>query len=138
MYYFAMKSAVVLLALSLPLFVSYPCLAQQDDYTATGAGLQEICSGNTGGVEFGSGYGLGFARGVLFAGVLSDQVCSPDAVTIGEAKQVMVKYLNDHPETLHEPTTRLALRAFPRHGLARLNLPRRQRSRSISTPVRAV
>jgi hypothetical protein len=38
---------------------------------------------------------------------LSSSVCAPDGVTIGQTVRVVVKYLHDHPERLHE--SRLAL-----------------------------
>ena len=56
-------------------------------------------------------------RGVFdMTGLTRDlQVCSPSDVTVIQAVRVVVRYLNDHHEELHERDTTLILRAL-RHA----------------------
>src|SRR5215469_8314827 len=91
----AMKCAIVSFALSVPLFVAFPCLAQ-DQNLGTGLHLQELCSEPK--ATFGSGYCLGFAHAAVSVLTLDEVICVPDGVTLGEEKKVLVKYLDDHPE----------------------------------------
>lgn len=55
------------------------------------------------------GFCLGFLNGVLVSNRLfldmkrgEPLFCAPPAVTPGQARQVFVKYMSDHPEQLHE------------------------------------
>ena len=57
---------------------------------------------------------LSLVRGVFDMTALTRnlRVCSPTEVTVIQAVRVVVTYLNDHPEELHERDTRLILRAL--------------------------
>jgi hypothetical protein len=94
-----MKIGLILVMLSLPLFVAISGPAQ-DESVGTGLFLQEMCNGGKG--DFGEGYCYGITKGVLFAAYNGHLVCLPEAATAGQEHQVLVKYLNDHPERLHE------------------------------------
>lgn len=87
-----MKIAFILLTLSLPLLVAFPCSAQYvHTEGSTGAELQRDCASDLG--SFGYGYCIGLAWGAMFAGVEKGQVCTPDGVTFGQAEKVLTKYL---------------------------------------------
>jgi len=56
-----------------------------------------------------NGFCLGFMNGLLVSNRLfldmkrgAPFFCAPQAVTPGQAAQIFVKYMNDHPEKLHE------------------------------------
>lgn len=65
-----------------------------------GNALFNACS-NDGGY-YKEGQCLGYVTGVFdsFEGVY---VCAPEHVTAGQAKDIVVKYLTEHPEKRHEP-----------------------------------
>jgi hypothetical protein len=104
-----MKTVLILFALSLPLLVAFPCLAQdQNDNTALV--LQEMCSRPY--ATVGNAYCVGFAHAAVSVLDGLHKVCEPDRVTAGEEAKVMAKYFNDHPEALHEGDALAAARAF--------------------------
>jgi hypothetical protein len=49
------------------------------------------------------GYILGYADGISAGAANSKAVCIPRSVTTGQMARVVVKHLQDHPNTLHEP-----------------------------------
>ena len=51
---------------------------------------------------FSTGYCGGLAVGVARALQYTGKICTPDTATQGQAIRVIVKYLEDHPERLHE------------------------------------
>jgi hypothetical protein len=58
---------------------------------------------------------FGFIEAVQQMGSLGDEnslFCPPDGVTYGQSKRIVLKYLNDHPEELHLPSTFLVSEAF--------------------------
>jgi hypothetical protein len=60
-------------------------------------------------------YCQGFVKAILFVGRRLGQpnrFCPPDGVTIGQAINVFLKYLNENPEQTHEPSEDLAIAAF--------------------------
>ena len=55
----------------------------------------------------------GLVRGVTeTARRVPGALCAPDTVSFGHAIRVVVRYLNDHPEDLHQRDTALILRAL--------------------------
>ena len=76
----------------------------------TGAGRAETFDEN----PFGMGYCAGLVRGVADSAnsFVSDTVCLPDRVTAASAVWVVVRYLNDHPGSLHQADTTLVGRAL--------------------------
>ena len=54
----------------------------------------------------------GIVSGVLSTSVFLSAVCTPPEVTVRQAGRVVLTYLNDHPEELHESDATLALRAL--------------------------
>jgi hypothetical protein len=60
-----------------------------------------------------AGYCTGIVEAVLFLPMWGTNLyCTPKGVTVGQGMKVLVKYMNDHPEELHERTMQLAARAF--------------------------
>jgi hypothetical protein len=70
------------------------------------------------------GYLTGFAEGLdamemvvsntfeEYSTMRTRYICFPDGSTIGQSARVLVKFLNDHPERLHENEGVLVLNAF--------------------------
>jgi hypothetical protein len=86
-------------------------------YQATGKLLLKICRGGNAGQE---GYCLGYVTGIS-DGITTLQmlkpphwtpICKPDWVTDRQLRDVVVKYLDDHPEDLHEPISLLTVLAM--------------------------
>ena len=76
----------------------------------TGAGKEETFGED----PFGMGYCAGLVRGVITS-VTSfhpDIVCRLNGITTAHAVRTVVRYLDDHPESRHEPDTLLVLRAL--------------------------
>ena len=74
--------------------------------------------------EFGSGLCIGYVMG-LSDGIAVQQdlllnkprilwqnICRPEGVTSGQLRDVVVKYVEDHPEKRHEPVWLLAIVAM--------------------------
>jgi hypothetical protein len=59
--------------------------------------------------DFASGYCLGFVEGVSLS---SSDICAPEDVTAGQGTRVVLKYLQDHPEQLHEGSAILVRKAL--------------------------
>ena len=100
----------IILALSLGFLAWSPDAHAQ--YWATGNDVKEACHSES---PFDQGYCLGFA--VSVAGVVTDQfgpwrACYSTGVTSGQLRDVMVKFLDDHPELLHVNAISLPARAF--------------------------
>jgi hypothetical protein len=52
-----------------------------------------------------SGTCFGFIQAVEQFDDLASAFCGPEHFTYGQAKKIVIKYLNDHPEQLHLPAT---------------------------------
>ena len=59
-----------------------------------------------------AGFCMGIVEGLMWSLPGWGVVCLPKGVTTGQGLKVLVKYLDDHPEELHERTAELAFRAF--------------------------
>jgi hypothetical protein len=103
--------------------------------TITGAHIQDQCEKTSNGTEpFSNGFCAGFIDGVLEAQVMWEvfeskgsvgtlkrnpqlSFCLPAEVTNGQVVKIFTKYLDDHPEELHEPAALLLVtslrKAFP-------------------------
>lgn len=86
-------------------------------YQATGNLLLKICRGGNAGQE---GYCLGYVTGIS-DGITTLQmlnpphwtpICKPDRVTDRQLRDVVVQYLDDHPEERHEPISLLTVVAM--------------------------
>jgi hypothetical protein len=111
-----MKAAifVALVALALcPLF-TVNCTAQDNTAIMKALALQKACDTPEGTPT--EGYCLGFIAGVSQSTQIDDPaaatVCFPEEVNLAEAKQVVRKYLNDHPQNLHLAGAILVKRAL--------------------------
>jgi Ssp1 endopeptidase immunity protein Rap1a len=79
----------------------------------TGNDLYEKCISPPKTIE--SAYCIGYVSGV--ADTLTNGTCIPQTATVGQASDIVVKYLREHPEYRHVPASILAawalLDAFP-------------------------
>ncbi len=79
----------------------------------SGNELKESCHSEG---QYGRGACLGFTSAV--AGIVDTETiygwraCIPDGVTRGQLRDIMVKFLDDHPEKLHHSAASLAARAY--------------------------
>lgn len=105
----------VLLVVALVLLVSAGADAQDESgHWMTGNELKAFCQD---GPAFERGVCSGFAVAVadftIRAPVDTYRACIPvTQVTRGQLRDIMVKYLDDHPELLHYTATSLAAKAF--------------------------
>ena len=60
-----------------------------------GNSLKELCGGDA--------YAKGFCQGYITgtSKLTVSPACFPDGVTLGQITDIMIKYMNDHPEKLH-------------------------------------
>lgn len=78
---------------------------------ATGNNLEEWMRDSSDvSTAFGACYG--FIRAVKQLGEIGERTCPPEEVTYGQAQKIVIKYLNDHPETLHQSASVLVLKAL--------------------------
>src|SRR5882672_4403228 len=95
--------------------------------TETGNTIQEKCKAlNESTDKFKAGFCAGFVstsqemlllwhavdEGLIRKHPTSAQVCFPAEVTNGQLVKVFLKYLDEHPESLHEPATGLFIKAM--------------------------
>jgi len=59
-----------------------------------------------------AGFCSGIVEGTMWSLQIAKLVCLPNGMTLGQGLKVLVKYMDDHPEALHEKTAELAARAF--------------------------
>lgn len=59
---------------------------------------------------YSKGYFEGYVLGVLESA--KDRLCVPERVEMGQALEVIEKYLNEHPQELHLPASGLVLKAI--------------------------
>jgi Rap1a immunity proteins len=98
-----------------------PASAQEVSRFYSGNDLWSLCSGNSG---IQSGLCMGYVRGIADAmmvqppGVAGRRACFPEQVTAEQARDVVKRYLEQHPEVRHYSAASLAAEAlaeaFPR------------------------
>ena len=59
-----------------------------------------------------AGFCMGIVEGLMWSLPGWGVVCLPKGVTTEQGLKVLVKYMDDHPEELHDRTAELAFRAF--------------------------
>lgn len=101
----------VIVLISICFFVLTSPSAQAQSW-ATGNDVKEACHSDS---YHDRGYCLGFA--IAIAAVVTRpfgpwKACYPTGVTAGQLRDVMVKFLDDHPELLHVNATSLPARAY--------------------------
>jgi len=85
---------------------------------ASGADAIEGCRAATGRtatvdrVVYDAGFCLGVVEGTMWSLQITNLLCLPKGVTHGQGLKVLVKYMDDHPEELHERVGQLAAEAF--------------------------
>lgn len=96
------------------------CSVAQAEGGVTGIQLKADCAGDPPGGLYCMGLAQGIRWGVTLQSLFDGQVglfCTPEEVTTEQLRDVVSKYLNDHPEELHfraEPLVVSALaKAFP-------------------------
>jgi len=126
-----MRRLSFLLAVIVAGGVQWPTLVvAQDAARGTGAELLDRCGESPGRPQTSSGaqmdyptasYNFGWCMGLVQATVdwnelpdvpLSRRVCPPPTSTLGQWVRVVHRYLQDHPERLHEPDSLLAMVAL--------------------------
>jgi hypothetical protein len=70
-----------------------------------------------GGIDFKNAFEVGLRMGIVEATMTNLPLravptCLPQGVTTGQALKVLVKYMDDHPEQLHEKTAWVAAKAL--------------------------
>ena len=85
-------------------------------YQATGNLFLKICRGGDVGRGYCLGYFAGISDGITTLQLLKPQlwtpICKPDQMTDSQLRDVVVKYLDDHPEERHEPISLLTVLAM--------------------------
>ena len=91
--------------------VSAGVSAQEGRSWVSGNELKEFCHSE---YAYGQGICIGYAMATASAATRGSlRVCIPSGqVTRGQLQDIMVKYLDDHPATLHDPAPVLAFVAF--------------------------
>ena len=74
------------------------------------AGCKAATGRDAGGRD--AGFCMGIVEGLMWSLPGWGVVCLPKGVTTGQGLKVLVKYMEDHPEELHDRTAELAFRAF--------------------------
>ena len=103
----------VLLVAALVVLVLVSASAQAIDSWADGNELKKMCHSEA---NFDQGVCGGFA--IAVAGIVDNypvagyRTCIPSGVLAGQLNNIMVKFLDDHPERLHYAATSLAVEAF--------------------------
>ena len=105
-----MKRHAIGIAAVLGLLAQQSAAAQQDtgsaDYVIVGC--RNGLSGETR-QPFRQGLCAGIVQTILYFGRTSFNVCIPEGVTMGQAIRVVVAYIDQHPERMHERFETLAL-----------------------------
>jgi hypothetical protein len=93
-------------------------MADATSSPASGAAAIEGCraadTGRTTTVDrvlFDAGFCMGIVAGTMWGLQLTDLVCLPKGVTIGQGLKVLIRYMDDHPEELDKETAELVARA---------------------------
>jgi len=107
------------------LVIAYSAKAHaEDNQELTAQNLYDICTNNSQDVQRGCGLWIhGFARGMQYSQIfayhehLRAVTCLPASLTGGQARVIIEKYMQDHPEELHFQAVAVAggalVRAFP-------------------------
>ena len=93
-----------------------PASAQEPStgfYQATGNLFLKICRGGIAGRGYCLGYFAGISDGITTLQLLKPQhwtpICKPDQMTDSQLRDVVVEYLDTHPEERHEPISLLTV-----------------------------
>lgn len=113
----ARKATVLAMTVMLSPVIS-PAMAETGNEMINGC--TEFLKENTNpGNYFSAGVCAGFVSGVTntlgYARLSSPTtvpICIPDGFTVGQGARVFVKYLSDHPQSLHIEATALAITAY--------------------------
>ena len=102
-------AALILLALA----ASLPCPAvAQEDQTSGNYWLHECKKDPTQLAETSGTFQYGWCFGVVYGLSLHPQICVPTQVPVVQEMDVVLKYLDAHPETRHRSFRLLALEAL--------------------------
>ena len=101
------KIAVLLLLLAF----AFPAVAEEKPYFSG----QELLNDCTSKKALPRGFCIGFVNGLVNGYVFSDRntyLCPPANSNVGQWERVIIKYLEDNPQMLHEPASVLAINAM--------------------------
>lgn len=87
------------LTLTLAAGLLWPTLVYSKEGIFSGNQLFEKCDAGRNTAHF--TFCLGYMAGVFDALQMQGAVCMPDGVTVGQAVDVVMKHLRDHPEARH-------------------------------------
>ena len=97
-----------------------PASAQEPRAFLTGNDLWSRCSGKS---AFDAGFCMGYLGGIVDAmmgqppGILGRTACFPEHVTAGQTRDVVMRYLEQHPDARHYSAASIAatalMEAFP-------------------------
>jgi len=106
-------------------FTSGPSRAA-DESVMTGSNLQKLCSAypspgtlSTAVSNGPAGMCFGYVNGVtdMMIALVPNATCPPQGVLLDQTTRIVIKYLADHPEELHEPGAAIVMsalaKAFP-------------------------
>ena len=110
MSHYEIEVRALLVALAL-LGATSSAMAATNSATSSGAGCR---TANERSVidKVDAGFCSGIVEGTMWSLQIAKLVCLPNGMTLGQGLKVLVKYMDDHPEELHEKTAELAARAF--------------------------
>jgi Rap1a immunity proteins len=105
-----MKRHAIAIAAAMALLGQQSAVAQQDtgsaDYVIVGC--RDGMSGENR-QPFRQGLCGGIVQTILYFGRTNFNVCMPEGVTMGQAIRVVVAYIDEHPERIHERFETLAI-----------------------------
>lgn len=106
-----MKRITALIVLALGVALATPVLAD-DDQTSGNYWLHECKKDPKQRAESSGTFQYGWCFGVIYGLSLHPQLCIPTRVPVVQEMDVVLKYLDNHPETRHKPFRLLALEAL--------------------------
>jgi hypothetical protein len=87
--------------------------ASAEENLDSGNSYLEACTADKG--SFNMGTCLGFIHGILQSQQRDERYfCAPNGITIGQARAIIIKYLNDNPDRRHYQFAALANMALAR------------------------
>ena len=106
-----MKTITALIVLAVGVALARPVLAE-DDQTSGNYWLHECKKDPKQLAQSSGSFQYGWCFGVVYGLSLHPQICVPTQVPVVQEMDVVLKYLDVHPETRHKPFRLLALEAL--------------------------
>jgi hypothetical protein len=106
-----MKRIIALIVLALAVVLSGPVVAQEDQ-TSGNYWLHECKKDPKQLAQSSGSFQYGWCFGVVYGLSAHSQICVPSQVPVVQEMDVVLKYLDTHPETRHKSFRLLALEAL--------------------------